>query len=517
MRGLFTPITKIRRQVFTEVARFAYERELDKTDFNYFYETSYRIIPGEQPQYRESVFKERAIIRERIRMALGLEMRPVDSHQPMTEGMSRAASAEKCLRQPLVNVIPFACEACPTDRFFVTDNCRKCLAHPCTSVCPVKAVTIGKHAAIIDTEKCIRCGRCLTACPYQAITRFGRPCAEACGADAIDSDELNRAHINQDKCVACGLCIVSCPFAAIADKSEIFQLITAIRTGLPVYAEIAPSFVGQFGPLTTPGKIVNGLKQLGFRDVIEVGLGADIGSIHEAGEFLKKVPDQIDFLGTSCCPSWESFARKTQPGLAGNISSAHTPMVATAQRIKEKDPNARVVFIGPCVAKKLEGLEPEVSPYVDYVITFEELMGMFGAHAIELSDLPEDPFITLASRDGRGYALASGVAQAIVACIRQKNPDRDVPVMNADSLRDCKKMLQLAKAGKCKGHLLEGMACPGGCVGGPGTLMPIPRAGASVKVFADTSPYGTALDNPEATNHPVVGSAAGFQKDGGVT
>ena len=125
MRGLFTPITKIRRQVFSEVARFAYERDLDSLDFTYFYESAYRIIPGEVPQYRDSVFKERAIIRERIRLALGLPLRPADNYQPFTDGMADCASRDKVLDVPLVNIIPFACTACPTDRFFVTDNCRK--------------------------------------------------------------------------------------------------------------------------------------------------------------------------------------------------------------------------------------------------------------------------------------------------------------------------------------------------------------------------------------------------------
>lgn len=499
MRGLFTPITKIRRQVFSEVARFAYERDLEESDFNWFQETPYQIVPGELPQYRDSISKERTIIRERIRMAMSLPMRPPDMHLPLTAGMAEAAVAAKKLEPPLVSVIPFACEACATDQFNVTNNCRKCLAHPCTSVCPTKAITIGKTAAIISTDKCIKCGRCLTACPYHAIIRFGRPCAEACGAKAIESDEYGRAKINQERCVACGLCIVSCPFAAITDKSELFQLITAIRLGFKVYAAIAPSFVGQFGPLGTPGKIVAGLKALGFADVLEVGLGADIGSIHEAAEFLEKVPQQQAFLGTSCCPSWEMFACKTEPDLAGCISDSHTPMVATARRVKDREPQARVVFIGPCIAKKLEALEPDVRRYVDFVMTYEELMGMFSARSIEFTGLPDEPFADLASIDGRGYAVAGGVAQAVINCIQAQDPGRQVPSMKADSLFDCKKMLTLAKAGKTPGHLLEGMACPGGCVGGPGTLMPIPRAGSAVRQFAEQSPYRIAADNPHAT------------------
>jgi [FeFe] hydrogenase (group B1/B3) len=496
MRGLFTSITKIRRQVFTEVARFAFERDLDNSDFNFFYESSYRIIPGEVATYRDSVFKERAIIRERIRLALGLPIRPADTHQPLTQGMAECATADKLLEMPLVNVIPFACEACPTDRFQVSDNCRKCLAHPCTVVCPVGAVSIVKTAAVIDRDKCIKCGRCEEACPYQAISRAGRPCAEACGARAIGSDALGRAKIDQDKCVSCGLCIVACPFAAIADKSEIFQLVTAIRTGQTVFAAIAPSFVGQFGPLATPGKVVAGIKALGIARVIEVGWGADIGSLHEAEEFLREVPDKKPFLGTSCCPSWAMFARREQPELAHCIAQSHTPMVAAAQRIKQEHPDARVVFIGPCVSKKMEALEDEVRPYVDYVITYEELMGLFAARQIELNELEEVALTDYASRDGRNYAAAGGVAQAVVNVIRETVPGREVPVMKADTLLECRKMLALAKAGKANGHLLEGMACPGGCVGGPGTLSQIPRASKSVAAFAQASPYRTAQDNP---------------------
>lgn len=496
MRGLFTPITKIRRQVFTEVAKFAFERPLDSQDFTYFYDSSYRIIPGEVATYRDSVFKERAIIRERTRLAMGLEMRPVSMHKSLTDDMASCATSDKKLTLPLINVIPFACEACPTDRIEVSNNCRKCLAHPCTTVCPVNAVSIGKNAAIIDQSKCIKCGRCVTACPYQAILRFGRPCAQACGAKAIGSDGLGRAVIDQDKCVSCGLCIVSCPFAAIADKSEIFQLITAIRQGEEVFAAIAPSFVGQFGPLATPGRIVAGIKALGISRVIEVGWGADVGSLHEAEEFLQQVPEHKDFLGTSCCPSWAMFAKKNFPELSDNIALTHTPMVAAAQRIKAERPNARVVFIGPCVAKKIEALDDEVRPYVDYVITFEELMGIFSAKQIELSEMEEVELESQSSRDGRNYAVAGGVAQAVVNVVKAAHPEKDVPVMKADTLHDCRKMLALAKAGKAKGCLLEGMACPGGCVGGPGTLSQIPRASTAVKTFALASPYETAEDNP---------------------
>ena len=183
-------------------------------------------------------------------------------------------------------MIPFACNACETTCYEVTDNCQGCLAHPCSSVCPVKAISIVDGRSTIDKEKCLKCGRCADTCPYHAIIKRERPCAAACGVGAIESDELGRAKINYDKCVSCGQCLVSCPFAAIADKSQILQLILALKSDEEVIAEIAPAFVGQFGPLATPAKVKAALLEIGFSDVYEVANGADDVSVSEAEEFF---------------------------------------------------------------------------------------------------------------------------------------------------------------------------------------------------------------------------------------
>jgi [FeFe] hydrogenase (group B1/B3) len=494
MRGIYTSITQIRRQVFTEVARFAFGHH----DYHELEEIPYKILPGEVPQYRESIFKERAIVGERLRLAMGLPLRKIDEHSALSVGVTEVAVPYRVLETPLVNVIPFACEACPTTAFCVTDNCRKCLAHPCVHVCPVKAITIGEDRAHIDREKCIRCGKCRDICPYSAIVKYDRPCAAACGVDAIESDYLGRAKINQDQCVACGMCIVSCPFGAIADKSEIFQFILALKSGKKIYAAMAPSFVGQFGPLATPEIVFQGIKNLGFSDVVEVGLGADVASIHEAKVFHEKVPGQQPYLGTSCCPSWAMMVEKRFPEQFAYISSSHTPMVATAQYIKERDPEAKVVFIGPCISKKIEALEAEVKNYIDFVITFEELIGMLVATGVNLIENGQAQSVEDASSCGRGYACSSGVAGAIVENIHQLYPDQQIQVDKADSLKGCIKMMSLAKAGQRNGYLLEGMACPGGCVGGPGTLLPTIKAEGKVKAFSLQSPFKTALDNPKA-------------------
>ncbi|NLL65637.1 MAG: 4Fe-4S binding protein [Clostridiaceae bacterium] len=502
MQGIFTPVTKIRREIFAQVAQFAYERKPDETSHEDYYNIPFKISPGETPQYRDSVFIERAVARERVRLAMGMDIRPINSYVDLAAGFNDVNKDQTIMSMPIVNVISFACQACPTKTYRVSSNCRRCIAHPCTSVCPKKCIEIGPKGAIIDESICVRCGRCQDACPYNAILCFDRPCAEACGADAIGSDELGRAVIDPEKCVSCGLCMANCPFGAIADKSEIFQIINAIRSGQRVVAAIAPAFVGQFGPLASPPKIFNGIKALGFADVFEVAIGADMSSLHEAKEFIELVPEHQPFLGTSCCTAWEAFARRVlPPEMASYISSSSTPMVAAAGIIKEYYPDARVVFIGPCVAKKVESLEEDVRPYIDFVLTFEELMGMFVAKGVELSEM-EDTFESpLASSEGRNYAVASSVAPAIMTCIRELDPDRgDVPYQHADSLAECKKMLMLAQRGKLDGFLLEGMACPGGCIGGAGTLAPLKQSTRAVQKFAAESKYSSALENPMA--HP---------------
>ncbi len=252
MRGIYTSVTDIRRKVFTEVARMAYEGGDYAKKIE---ELPYKIIPGEIATYRESIFLERAIVGERLRLCIGLPLRPVDENKPISDGIFESAIAEKYYDPPLVNIISFACN-----------------------------------------KKCIKCGRCRTVCPYGAIQKMERPCAKACGMNAIGSDEHGRAQINYDLCVSCGMCIVNCPFGAISDKGQIFQLIQSIKKGDQVIAAVAPAFLGQFGPKATPEKIKDAMRHLGFADVVEVAVGADLCTIEEAEDFLKKVPEEQPFM-----------------------------------------------------------------------------------------------------------------------------------------------------------------------------------------------------------------------------
>lgn len=491
MKSSFVDVITVRRMAFASIAKMAYE----DINLNKLHEETYRMLPGEVANYRENIFRERAVLGERFRMALGLDARTAAETGAITEGVEDIDVDTRVFTPPLVSVIKIACEACPTSFVHITDNCRKCLAHPCSNVCPKNAISVGKDRMIIDQSKCIKCKKCVVECPYQAIIETGRPCAQACGVKAISSDYLGRAEINPDKCVACGACIIACPFGAIADKSQIYQLIMSMKKNQDVYGIIAPSFAGQFGPLTSPEQIKEAIKLLGFKDVIEVGLGADLTTMNEAKEFLETVPEERPYMGTSCCYSWKLMVKKMFPDQNELISESSTPMIYTAKQIKKRYPNSKVVFIGPCLSKKLEALEEPVNEYVDFVITYEELMGMFVAKEVEPGSIEVSEDMTDASKTGRGYALATGVAQAVVARAKELEPDREIEVESADGLADCVTLMRLAKAGKKNGKLLEGMACAQGCIGGPGVIVPRHRSRKAVQQFMARSPFESPADN----------------------
>ena len=472
MRYADSLITDIRKQVFTEVARMAYSG-----DYTQMEDIPYKIVPGVNPRHRESVFLERAIAGERVRLAMGLSLQPVQQRTMLSEGMGHAAIAEQYYEPPLVNIIPYACHACPTKRYQATGLCQGCLAASCQRVCPKGAIDFVNGKSRIDPAKCIRCGKCAQACAYHAIVHLERPCQAACGMDAIGSDENGRATINQEKCVSCGQCLVSCPFGAIVDKGQIYQVVRSIMEGDKVIAIMAPAFARQFGKDVTAAKLSSALRALGFADVVEVAIGADICAVEEAKDFLEKVPAKQPFMATSCCPAWHAMVHKLFPAQAKNISMTLTPMVYTARMVKREQPDARIVFVGPCAAKKLEAIREDIRSDVDFVLTFEELQGMFEAKEVDFESLEEDPKLKNAgTAAGRGFAVAGGVAQAVVDIIHAQHPDMEIKVANAEGLKDCRKLMTMAKTGKYNGFLLEGMACPGGCVAGAGTLLPIDQA-----------------------------------------
>ena len=491
MRGIKTTKSRLRKTIFTEVAKMAFEGWDEKK----FENLPYKIIQGEVAQYRDSVFVEREVVAERLRAAMGVSLRNFNDFESICEGVDESLVDEKYYEPPLIDIIKFACNRCPENRVFVTNACQNCLEHPCVEVCPKKAISIKNGRSFIDEEKCVKCGMCINSCSYHAIIRQERPCSKVCGMDAIKSDALGRAEIDPDKCVSCGMCLVNCPFGAIIDKSQIYQTITALKSKTPVYAAIAPAFAGQFGNVST-GKIRTAFKELGFEDVFEVAVGADLCTIEEAQDFMKEVPEKQPFMATSCCPAWSVMAKKLFPEFASYISMALTPMVLTARLIKEKHPDCKVVFVGPCAAKKLEASRRTIRSYVDFVLTFEEFSSILEAKNIDISQCEEsEPLGGDSSGDGKGFAVSGGVAKAVENAIKKMDPNREVLTARAEGLPECRKMLQLAKAGKYNGYLLEGMACPGGCVAGAGTIAPVKKSSVAVTQMAQKSEEQNVLSS----------------------
>lgn len=490
MRGVKTQKSKIRSEVFTEVAKLAYEG----WDPVKFHNIPYKIITSEGAQFRDSVFVKREIVSERLRAAMGLSLRNFDEYESRLEGIDASIIDEKYYEPPLIDIIKFACNRCPEKQVVVTNMCQNCMEHPCAAVCPKNAITIEHSGAKIDQSKCIKCGQCVNACEYHAIIKMERPCASACGMNAIHSDEIGRAEIDPEKCVSCGQCLVRCPFGAIVDKSQIFQTITAIKEDTPVYAAVAPAITGQFGPKVSFGQIRTALIQLGFTDVHEVAGGADLCTVEEAKDFLKEVPAEKPFMATSCCPAWSVMAKKLYPDLAENISMALTPMVLTARLIKNRHPGARVCFIGPCAAKKLEASRHSIRSHVDFVLTFEELAAMLNAKGVDVTKCEATNYLHDASSDGVGFAVSGGVAKAVQRVIKETE-GIDINIAAAEGLDNCRKLLQQAKLGKYNGYLLEGMACPGGCVAGAGVIAPVNKTTFAVQKECEGRVEKSALNS----------------------
>ena len=436
-----TDVQEIKYRVLKEVARSAYNGTLLE-DYN---EIPKIIVPGPKSKTRCCIYKERAIVSDRIKLALG-------------------GNKEN---DNVVEVIPTACDECPLGGYEVLDRCRGCLAHRCKKACPKGAIVFDERTrrAVIDKTKCVNCGLCAKACQYNAIQNFQRPCEQACKVKAISVGEDFAAKINDEKCVQCGACVYQCPFGAIMDKSSIVDVINMIKDSdyssrYPVYAIVAPSISAQF-EYATLGQVITAIKQLGFRSTIEAALGADLVAYHEAKELEEK-----GFLTSSCCPTFVAYIKKNFPKLIPNISHNPSPMAALAKWIKDNDSTAKVVFVGPCVSKKMEAKREDVSPYVDYVLTFEELQALIDSKEIDASSLEESP-LDNASYYGRIFARVGGLSDAVVQALKEQESSFVPKSYICDGIENFKVALLKAQSGKADFNFIEGMSCTGGCIGGP--------------------------------------------------
>ena len=351
----------------------------------------------------------------------------------------------------------------------MTNSCRGCLAHRCEEACRKNAISFDhNHVAHIDKSKCVDCGMCAKVCPYTAIVNRKRPCENACKIKAISMNDDKTARIDNDKCISCGACVYQCPFGAIMDKSFILDVIDIIKKSdnnskYKVYAIVAPSISSQFS-YARLGQVISGLKKLGFFTVIEAALGADMVSMAESRELAEK-----GFLTSSCCPAFVSFVEKNFPALVPFISHNLSPMATLAKYLKETDPTARVVFIGPCTAKKAEVQLDKVRAYIDVAMTFEELQALYDSREIDITTLDDD-VLDNASYFGRIFARSGGLSDAVAEALKEQNIDFAVKPAVCDGIEACKMALLKKSKNVLDANFIEGMACLGGCIGGAGCL-----------------------------------------------
>ena len=444
MRKFDTKVQHLKYKVLREVARHAWNDDLLENLYNIPKE----IIPGKTATMRCCVYKERAILAERVRIAMG-----GDKNNPN-----------------VIEVIDIACDECPAGGYTVTDSCHGCLAHRCEDVCPKNAITFDEHLkAHIDKSKCVNCGRCAQVCTYTAITNHKRPCENACKIKAISMAEDGSAKIENDKCISCGACVYQCPFGAITDKSFILNVIDLIKKSdnnrkYKMYAVVAPSISSQF-TYAKLGQIIRAIEELGFYHVIEAALGADMVAYAEAQELAQK-----GFLTSSCCPAFVDYIHKAYPELSEHVSHNLSPMATIAKYIKETSPDSKIVFIGPCTAKKMEFQKESVRPYIDSVITFEELQALFDSRDFDIASMEESP-LDNASYFGRIFARSGGLSDAVAQGLKEHGiTDFELKAEACDGIEACRVALIKALRGKLDANFIEGMACTGGCIGGAGCL-----------------------------------------------
>lgn len=458
----------LKYKVLKEVARLAWDNILLEN----VTEIPKNISSGKVPTMRCCVYKERAILAERVKLAIGGNR----------------------FNKKVIQVIDIACEDCPTGGYEVTSACRGCLAHRCEEVCPVGAISFGSdQKAHIDKTKCIECGRCANACPYNAINNYKRPCESSCKVHAISMGENKEAKIDYDKCIACGACAYQCPFGAITDRSYILDVIDVIQNSANgknyrVYAMVAPSVASQFR-YAKLGQVLTAIKMLGFTDIVEVAYGADVVAKKEAEELEEK-----GFLTSSCCPAFVTYIEKNYPQLKEFVSHNLSPAGTIAQLIKQNDPTAKTVFIGPCTAKKTEFQREEYQGLIDSVITFEELQALIDSKDIETQNLPETDVDT-ASSFGRNFAKSGGVASALHQALKESGSSFEASPISCSGIEECRVALIRASKGMLPHNFIEGMACKGGCINGAGCLSHSDKNPQKIVDYASSASAKTINDS----------------------
>ena len=482
MISIFTSdSSQFKFDVLVEVAREAFDNDLSEEKVN---AKAKQLVQLGGERFRCCVYKEREVLRQRVRLAMGKMANDLEEYKP----------------KQIVQVIDAACDGCTIQKIQVTDNCRKCMSKACMAACNFGAISMGATRSQIDHSKCKECGACARACPYNAIVITERPCYAHCPVQAISWNEANIAQIDEDRCINCGACLKACPFGAISDMSWISQVIELLNKGVETYAIVAPSIQGQFEDASL-GQIMKSIDSLGFTNCLDVASGADAVAKVEAEELIEH-KEAGKPMTTSCCPGFVNMLKIHFPDLyKNNKSTTVTPMMATARKLKKEHPECKVVFIGPCVAKKQEAMQ-EVSA-VDYVMTYEEIAALMSAKGVAAETFTADEELT-SSNYGRNFAYSGGVAAAVVEALKEAEYDKPVTTVLANGGAECKQQLNLIKFNRFKADILEGMACPGGCIAGPAVIaQPLKSKGRMVKENMPNKDR-TIKDSLEATDYSDV-------------
>ena len=326
-------------------------------------------------------------------------------------------------------------------------------------------------------------------------------CERACAFDASHSapEEGGRVAIDVTRCVGCSACIDACAAKKLEASRDAVAAMEAVRRHEgPVYALVAPAFMGQFSEAVTPGMLRSAFLRLGFDGMIEVALFADILTLKEALEFDKNITREGDFQLTSCCcPLWIAMIRKIYSELQSHLPASVSPMIACGRSVKALHPDALTIFVGPCIAKKAEAREKDLAGAVDYVLTFQEVRDIFAAAGIDPAAL-EDRERDHSSRAGRIYARTGGVSEAVRSTVERLNPHRKISMRTrqADGVPGCRALIDDLLAGKIDANFFEGMGCVGGCVGGPKRIIPREEGERNVDAYGGDAASPTPIDNP---------------------
>jgi [FeFe] hydrogenase (group B1/B3) len=464
----------IRRELMIRLVRLFFQNKLSEID-----RIPLEMFPRHKTSMRCCIYKDRAVLKYRLMALLGFRCEEeTDELTPLTSYLE-SAMKRNSVEGPILTVIDEACSACVKNNYIVTNACQGCLARPCIMNCRKNAISMVNGQARIDPEKCVNCGICMQECSYHAIIYMPVPCEEACPVDAISKDEYGKEYIDFEKCTFCGKCLKECPFGAIMERSHIIDVLRLLASGEKTVALVAPAIIGQFS--SEFRRIVTAIKRLGFDEVVEVALGADITIKKESEEWCKRVEKGESFMTSSCCPAYVETVHKHLPELQQFVSETASPMHFAAEWAAENLPGYKRIFIGPCVAKRKEWQTDEL---IDFVLSIEELGSLFVGCDIDVQQCEVDSLNTKARRNGRAFPVSGGVSAGIAA---ELGPDAGFNAKLIDGLskKNIRELRNLPKT--CLENFVEVMACEGGCIAGP-TVISNPRlATRSLKKFLEES------------------------------